>query len=381
MHAAIERALGKAAICPSHDVLASKQAGKPLDALRHQFRMFHHVGGVADDSRDQDTSWRQLDVLPDLPLMLMPRIGRLDHIGAGSHLQDEIDDVLECDVADMRAGPTPPADVIADAILGDAFQSDVERLHEFGEPAAVFVHGRRRDHAVEGVGSTSVIDLQNKPGVDDHLVLDAHRFSDGLSPVVLALVVLVFAVGQHAGRSDHGHEGLLDLHSLERRLEVLDVAPNDILPHVFDRPDTSDQLWIGHGFALVELSIKLLEARTIRARQAGAIAVRNVAQLETAQTFDDVLVPTDRFAELTIARYIDADLSLPADDLGDRFVEARFISRLIVRLPTLFRPHDLLQRLRTDQASNMRRKNSICACFHDDLLNQRRAKSILPRRE
>src|SRR3954468_9586715 len=140
MDTAIERALRKAAIGPCHDVLAPKHACKSLDALRYQLRMFHNIGGVADDARNQYASGWQLDVLPDLPFMLVPRIGRLDHIGARPHLQDEIDDVPECNVAYMRAGPTAPADVVADALLREALQSRIERLHKFCKPAAVFVH-------------------------------------------------------------------------------------------------------------------------------------------------------------------------------------------------------------------------------------------------
>src|SRR5689334_20105260 len=103
MNAAIERALGKAAVGSRHDVLASEQMSKPLDALRNELGMFYHVGGVTDDSRDQDSSSRQFGVFPDLPLMLMPRIGRLDYISARPHLQDEIDDVPQRDIAYMRA--------------------------------------------------------------------------------------------------------------------------------------------------------------------------------------------------------------------------------------------------------------------------------------
>ena len=128
MNAAIERALRKATIGSRHDVLTPEQPSKPLDALRNEFGMLHHVGGVTNDSRDQNASRRQLGVFPDLPFVLMPRIGRLDHIGARPHRQDEVDDVPERDVTDMRTGPTSSADVVANAILGDALKSDVSMV-------------------------------------------------------------------------------------------------------------------------------------------------------------------------------------------------------------------------------------------------------------
>src|SRR5207249_260011 len=94
---------------------------------------------VDSASRHQDFSARQLDLFPHAPLVLVARVRRLDEIGAGAHAEDQVDDVLQRDVAGMRSGPASPADVVAHAILGDALQGMVERLDVQRDPAAIVV--------------------------------------------------------------------------------------------------------------------------------------------------------------------------------------------------------------------------------------------------
>jgi len=118
MHAAVKRPLREAAVGAGDHVFASQHAGEPHDALGHQLGMLDDVGGVADDSRHEDFSLRQLDLLPHAPLVLVARVRRLDEIGAGAHAEDQVDDVPQRDVAGMRPGPASPADVVAHAILG-----------------------------------------------------------------------------------------------------------------------------------------------------------------------------------------------------------------------------------------------------------------------
>ena len=179
--------------------------------------------------------------------MLVARIGKFDHIGAGPHLENEIDDVPQRDVAHMRAGPASPADVVAHAILGDALERVVERFDEFGEPAPILLEGRRRNHAVIGRGRARIVDLQDEAGVDDRPVFGAHRRGDRGEPLLLALVVFILAVRQHARRRDHRHESLFHLHVLERGFEVGDVALQDLLPDIFHRADAGDHLALAIG--------------------------------------------------------------------------------------------------------------------------------------
>src|SRR5215470_7510543 len=66
MNAAIEGALGEAAIGADHYVLAPDEIGEAQRAFGDQLGMLDHVGGVADDAWDQHLALRQLCRLPHL---------------------------------------------------------------------------------------------------------------------------------------------------------------------------------------------------------------------------------------------------------------------------------------------------------------------------
>src|SRR4051794_16581864 len=344
--------------------------------------MLNHVGRVADDTGNEYLAVRQLDALPDLPFMLVTGIRRLDHIGAGPHLEDEIDDVLERDVAYMRPRPASPAHMVAHAILPDSFERAVERFDEFGEPAAIFLERTGRNHAVVRGGRTRIVDLQDEAGIDDRPVFRAHRRGDRVEPLLLALVVFILAVRQHARRRDHRHEGFFHLRALECSFEIVDVAPQDILPDIFHRTDAGDHLGVGHRLAHVELGVELLEAGPIGAGGTRAVAGRDRAQLEAAQALDNILVPTDRLAEFAVADDVDANVRLATDHVVYGLLQALLVGGLIVGLTGLLGTQDVLQRLRTNQASDVGGEDSVSASFHDfpfDASSVSRSKSRPPR--
>src|SRR6516164_6126215 len=148
MDAPIEGALRKSAIGAGHDVLAPQEIGKTQDAFGDELRMLDHVRDVADHAGDQQLAGRQLGALPYLPFMLVAGIAGLDHVGAGTDFQNEIDDVPKRHIARMRAGPAAPADVITYVVLRDACERGVERFDEFAQPAPVVREASGRDHAV-----------------------------------------------------------------------------------------------------------------------------------------------------------------------------------------------------------------------------------------
>src|ERR1700704_141166 len=90
---AIERPLRKAAIGARNYVFTADGLGKTYDTLCNKLRMFHHIGGMADDAWNERLAGGQFHILPDLPFVLVSRIGALDHIGADVDAQDEIDNV------------------------------------------------------------------------------------------------------------------------------------------------------------------------------------------------------------------------------------------------------------------------------------------------
>ena len=69
--------------------------------------MLDHVGGVTDDTGNQDLPGAEFSILPDLPFMLVARVGTLDDISADFHLQDQVDNVLERNIAGVRARQLP----------------------------------------------------------------------------------------------------------------------------------------------------------------------------------------------------------------------------------------------------------------------------------
>ena len=108
-------------------------------------------------------SFGSLQLLPQPPFVLVPRIGELDGVAAGAHLQNEIGDVLERDVRRVRARPAAPADVIPDLVARQSLDGVVDDLDLLGEPAAVVLQAswaapsgrssRRRGHRRAAPGS------------------------------------------------------------------------------------------------------------------------------------------------------------------------------------------------------------------------------------
>src|SRR6266508_2393954 len=91
--------------------------------------MFNHVGLMADDSWNEYFALGQLHVLPDHPLVLVPRVCRLDRVGLGVDAQDHVDDVLKRDVARVRRVHASPAKVVTYSVFWDALQRVVVHLY------------------------------------------------------------------------------------------------------------------------------------------------------------------------------------------------------------------------------------------------------------
>src|ERR1700693_6405342 len=89
MNAPIQPLLSKTAIDARDDILTAHHAGESEYPLGHQLRMFHHVRSVADNPGRQQLALGQLDVLPDLPLVLVPGLCGFDEVSAGPDFEDE----------------------------------------------------------------------------------------------------------------------------------------------------------------------------------------------------------------------------------------------------------------------------------------------------
>ena len=83
----------------------------------------------------------QLDVFPDLPLVLVADVGRLDGVRLGVDLEQQVGDVLQLDVVDVRAVAAAPADVEADQLLGQPLERVVDDLDAELQVLAVLLDG------------------------------------------------------------------------------------------------------------------------------------------------------------------------------------------------------------------------------------------------
>src|SRR5690349_9171047 len=101
MDSAMERPLGKAAIGSGNEIFTSDESRQPHDPFGDEFGMFDHIGGMADDARNEQAVRWQLGRFPHPPFMFMARIGALDDIGPDLHAQNQIDDVFERNVGGM----------------------------------------------------------------------------------------------------------------------------------------------------------------------------------------------------------------------------------------------------------------------------------------
>ena len=218
MNAPAEPAVGR-----SDDPLPADEVGEAQDALGDQLRMLDHVGGVADDARQHQLVVGQLHLLPDLPLVLVADIAGLERVGVGVDRQHDLDDVPHRDVGRVRAVPASPAQVEPDAVLRQAPDRVVERLDPDHRELPVVLHRRLGIDHVPVLGDRRIVELQDKPRLDDRLVFLAHRIGAGVQQFLLGLVVGI-ADARGAARGDRAHEALLDAGRLHRRLEVGDVG-------------------------------------------------------------------------------------------------------------------------------------------------------------
>ena len=178
----------------------------------------------------------QLDVLPDLPLVLVADIAGLERIGAGIDGQHDIDDVAHRDVGRVRPVPAAPAQMEADAVLRQAAERVVERLDPDHRELLVLLDRRLGIDHVPVRGDGRIVELQDQPGIEDRLVLLAHRLGAGEQELLVGLVVGV-ADRDGAARRDRGHEPLLDAGSCQRRLEIGDVRRDRGVARIGQRAD------------------------------------------------------------------------------------------------------------------------------------------------
>ncbi len=198
--------------------------------------MLDVVGRVPEQPGQQDLPLGQRHVGPDPPLVLVPRVGHLEGVGARVDPQHDRHHVGQRDV--VQPGPVvePVAGVQPDPVLGDAAQRVVERLDVLPRPAAAL--GLVAAAVVgEDLDQPRVVHLQQEARLDDGQVLLAHGLGHRGQVVLLGGVVVVAAEAAGAGG---GEEGLDRARSLgQRGAEVGDVGLDRVQADVGQPRSTS----------------------------------------------------------------------------------------------------------------------------------------------
>src|SRR6516225_1875948 len=107
-----------AAIGAAHHILPPDNASPVDEASRDEFGMLHDVRGMTDHARHQDRAGCELSRSPDIHLVLMPHVRRLERVGLRLNLEGDVDNVFDRYVIDMRAVPAAPAPVVAHVLGG-----------------------------------------------------------------------------------------------------------------------------------------------------------------------------------------------------------------------------------------------------------------------
>ena len=111
-------ALREAAVTAGRDSLGTDQPCQAHDPIAHELRVLDDVRRVAHQTGHEHLARWQLDVPTDPPLVFMAGVGLLEGVRSDRNLQDEIDNVAQRHVADVRCVPAAPAHVVPGPLGG-----------------------------------------------------------------------------------------------------------------------------------------------------------------------------------------------------------------------------------------------------------------------
>src|SRR5579883_378433 len=210
------------AVGAGDDVLAAGDAGVADEALGYQLGVLDEVGEVREDAGDEDLAVGQRRALENLPLVLVARVGGFDGQAVGVDLVEDVDDVLQRNVAGVRADPAAPAGVQANTVVRGAAEGVVYRLDAHLGVGLVLGHAHVGE-LLPGHGQVGIVDLEAEAGLDYGLVLGANGLGQGEQEVLLSLVVGVDRDLRQGAGARGGQESFLVLHTFERRAEVIEL--------------------------------------------------------------------------------------------------------------------------------------------------------------
>ena len=134
--------------------------------------------------------------------MLVPNVAGLDGIGLRLDPEHHVDNVTQRNVGGVRPMPAAPADVIANAIFGNAGERVIERIDPQRRVTLVVRQRRLRIKHVPGIRQAGIVELQHKAGVDDGPILNAQRLGDAFEECFGVGVMAILSAAEHFQAAD-----------------------------------------------------------------------------------------------------------------------------------------------------------------------------------
>ena len=158
---------------------------------------------------------------------------------------------------------------------------------------------------------------------------------------------------------DRRHEHFRWRHAVERGLEIVDVALEQRLSLVGDRPGADHVV----GPRRAEIAGRVVEFRERQRLARLRPMTPRTASLIGLEAAEPLVHVGDeaRLAVFAVIDHVDAELDLLAHDLADRALEPTFVGLLVARG---LRIHHGEQISRPRQAADMRGENAVGAAFH-----------------
>src|SRR5712691_3544320 len=91
--------------------------------------MLDDVAAVRYDAGHQELLRRKRHALPNVVLVLVPRVGRLERVRPSVHLEDQVDEVRQRRIVNARAFVDAIARVVAHTLWRNALESAVDRRY------------------------------------------------------------------------------------------------------------------------------------------------------------------------------------------------------------------------------------------------------------
>src|SRR2546425_8762461 len=370
---------GKSTIGAGDHVLAPDDSRVPDDPLGDQRGVLDQVGRVADDAGNEDFAVGRPELLEDVVLVLVPRVGRLEGIGARVDLVDDVDDVLQFHIVDPRADVDAVAGVEANLLGWNVAQRVVDRLYAPSGPLPAVRDAEVGVHHVLG-DEARVVDPQHEARVDDGPVLFAKRVGEGLLVLFFGSVVLVLEGGEDVRGRDGRHKHFFVGQALQRGLDALDVSLNRRVSLVADGPDADVDAELAAATTAARPLRDALGPRVVVGERSIVPApVPRVAFLsrrrrlagETVEALDDVAEET-RLALLPVGDDVDARLDLLANDVRHGVADQLCVSLPVVRLAAFHRSKDRDEGLRPRQAADVSAQDPLRTALHRSLLRKYR---------